>query len=83
MDISTPLQRLLVIEHEGGGAKKFFLQYEKLADFCYACGRLNHVEKNFFSTDMAGEWFTSLGNGCAIHTGAIPRTFLIKGIVCP
>lgn len=51
---TTPLRRLLLIEHNDV-RKKFYLQYEKLADFCHAYGRFNHVGNNCFSTDVESE----------------------------
>lgn len=45
------------------------LQYERLVDFCYACGRLTHVEKNCFEADIAPtsyqfeDWLRYLGYG--------------------
>lgn len=54
LDITMPLKKLLVIEHEDE-EKRFLLEYEKLAYFCYACCCLNHKEKNCFAADIAGE----------------------------
>lgn len=57
---------LLIIEHDGE-EKRFLLQYEKLMDFCYVCGHLNHVEKNYFMSYIAakshqfGDWLHYIG----------------------
>lgn len=52
--ITQPLRCLLLIEHDGIH-KIFYLQYEKLLDFCYACERMNHVMKNCLDQVAHGE----------------------------
>lgn len=45
--VAQLLCRLLMIEHDAEDMP-FYLQYEKIPDFHYACGRINHVEVNCF-----------------------------------
>lgn len=47
LDITIPLQRLLLVKYDGT-ERKFYLQYEKLVDFYYVCGRLNHIQMHCF-----------------------------------
>lgn len=45
IDVEKPLLRWTTVSI-GGVTYMIFFRYEKLADFCYLCGRLNHLEKN-------------------------------------
>lgn len=49
LDVTFPLHHLLLVEYDGK-ERKLYLRYEKLVYFCYAYGRLNHVEKHCFAT---------------------------------
>ena len=44
IDISKPLKKGSKIEILGGGNELAIFKYEKLPDFCYICGRLDHQE---------------------------------------
>lgn len=45
VDIFKPLLRWTTVSF-GGVLYKVLFRYEKLADFCYLCGRLNYLEKH-------------------------------------
>lgn len=66
LNIHNPLTRWtsLII---GGGTLRILLCYEKLADFCYLCGRLDHVQKACYFTipnelRHYGPWLRASGN---------------------
>lgn len=45
VDVSKSLLRWTSVSF-GGVSSKVLLRYEKLVDFCYLCGQLDHLEKN-------------------------------------
>lgn len=45
LDVRKPLVRWINM-NIGGVSRKVMFRYEKLADFCYACGRLDHLVKH-------------------------------------
>lgn len=65
LDVRNPLIRWSNI-NIGGLARKILFRYEKLADFCFSCGRLDHLEKHYsFSQpdDLCyyGPWLCAVG----------------------
>lgn len=46
VDINKPLVRWTNIDIEGTSCRIIF-RYEKLTVFCYFCGRLNHLDKDY------------------------------------
>ncbi|XVF71961.1 hypothetical protein PTKIN_Ptkin12aG0082300 [Pterospermum kingtungense] len=46
IDVSKPLKRGSKITRTGGGKHLVAFRYEKLPDFCYMCGKLNHQESD-------------------------------------
>ena len=44
INTSKPLKRGKMISVEGGGRVLAMFRYERLPDFCYVCGRLDHQE---------------------------------------
>uniref|UniRef100_A0A803LXX6 Zinc knuckle CX2CX4HX4C domain-containing protein n=2 Tax=Chenopodium quinoa TaxID=63459 RepID=A0A803LXX6_CHEQI len=55
VDINKPLRRGLRIANGSSSPRWCGIQYERLADFCYYCSRLNHtdVECQFVEKDVA------------------------------
>lgn len=53
IDVQNPLVRWTNI-NIGGIACKVMFRYEKLADFCYACDRLDHLVKHYSFTHPDG-----------------------------
>lgn len=45
IDITQPLKKILFIESEDGKKVPVSVEYEKLPDFCFYCGRLGHSYK--------------------------------------
>lgn len=45
IDITQSLKKILFIESEDGKNVPVAVEYEKLLDFCYCCGRLGHSYK--------------------------------------
>lgn len=45
LNVHTPLVRWTNFSM-GGTSRKVLFRYEKLADYCYACGRTDHLSKN-------------------------------------
>lgn len=48
VDMSKPLRRVLYVDWEDR-ERELLLQYEKLLDFCFICGRVDHMVKNYYS----------------------------------
>lgn len=46
INTSEPLKRGSSLTVSGGGSQKVAFRYEKLPDFCYVCGILNHTEQD-------------------------------------
>uniref|UniRef100_A0A803N2Z4 CCHC-type domain-containing protein n=1 Tax=Chenopodium quinoa TaxID=63459 RepID=A0A803N2Z4_CHEQI len=46
LDINKPMKRGLKISTGLSSSKWVGLKYERLADYCYFCGRLDHTEKD-------------------------------------
>lgn len=65
LDINNPIIHWTNI-NVGGHSRKILFRYEKLANFCYMCGRLNHMEKScsFAHPDglrYYGQWLRANG----------------------
>ncbi|KAK7281723.1 hypothetical protein RIF29_09961 [Crotalaria pallida] len=43
MDITKPLKRLIMLQRKGKTALRIPLRYERLGNFCYFCGMMDHV----------------------------------------
>ncbi|KAK6123768.1 hypothetical protein DH2020_042488 [Rehmannia glutinosa] len=55
LEISQPLQSHIIIHDEEGGEEIYvLLTYEKLPDFCYACGKVGHTWRECGVTDTVG-----------------------------
>lgn len=54
LDIHKPLVRWTNISI-GGSLCRLFFRYEKLADFCFYCGRLDHVDKDCREENIGGK----------------------------
>ncbi|XP_038716189.1 uncharacterized protein At4g02000-like [Tripterygium wilfordii] len=67
IDITKPLKRVVMVTgEEGGAAIRVGVQYERLPNFCYMCGKLGHVdhdcevgETDFPEPKPYGDWLRS------------------------
>lgn len=48
IDIGKPLRRGMKIATGNNTAKWVDIKYERLGDFCYFCGRLGHIDRDWF-----------------------------------
>uniref|UniRef100_A0A803L0T6 CCHC-type domain-containing protein n=1 Tax=Chenopodium quinoa TaxID=63459 RepID=A0A803L0T6_CHEQI len=51
VDIRKPLRRGLFISTGGSKPKWIVIKYERLGDFCFSCGKLNHIDKDCIAED--------------------------------
>lgn len=56
LDVHNPIIRWTNIS-VGGVSRKILFRYEKLSDFCYACGRIDHLLKNCTFTHPDGLFY--------------------------
>lgn len=48
INVAKPLMRGSIVNFKGSSSKVIF-RYEKLGDFCFICGKLDHVDRDCLS----------------------------------
>ncbi|XP_057418031.1 uncharacterized protein LOC130712211 [Lotus japonicus] len=79
--ITCPLRRGTIIARQGRNPLKVWFQYERLSNFCYMCGGLDHVLKDCagFDGDEEEEGIQALPYGAWIRAPPL-RSNVISGI---
>lgn len=47
LDLRKPLKKRIIINGKGGKEMKVYMKYKKLSNFCYRCGCLGHIMKDY------------------------------------
>ncbi len=54
IDISGPLRQGILVENEDG-KHWYYIKYERLAEFCYLCGKIDHTERECLECPIGRE----------------------------
>uniref|UniRef100_A0A803L340 CCHC-type domain-containing protein n=1 Tax=Chenopodium quinoa TaxID=63459 RepID=A0A803L340_CHEQI len=84
VDIRKPLRRGVLLATGPSSSKWIDMKYERLADFCFYCGRLDHTDRdcNFKEQDQEAEELTVFQYGPwlrATPRKKKPRSSCLKG----